>query len=52
MQSRSFSLRRLKPIRKVGNPPSVVPRAPSGAGEAGRRLWRAVLGEFELAEHD
>jgi hypothetical protein len=29
-----------------------VPRAPAGAGEAGRRLWRAVLGEFEVAEHE
>jgi hypothetical protein len=27
-------------------------RSPVGAGEAGRRLWRAVLGEFELAEHE
>jgi hypothetical protein len=29
-----------------------VPRTPAGAGDAGRRLWRAVLGEFELAEHE
>ena len=29
-----------------------VPAAPRGAGAAGRRLWRAVLGEFELAEHE
>jgi hypothetical protein len=29
-----------------------TPRAPAGAGEAGRKLWRAVLGEFELAEHE
>ncbi len=29
-----------------------LPAAPRGAGAAGRRLWRAVLGEFELAEHE
>jgi hypothetical protein len=29
-----------------------IPRAPEGAGAAGKRLWRAVLGEFELAEHE
>jgi hypothetical protein len=29
-----------------------IPRAPKGAGPAGRRLWRAVLGEFELDEHE
>jgi hypothetical protein len=29
-----------------------LPRVPAGAGEAGRRLWRTVLGEFELAEHE
>ncbi len=28
------------------------PAAPRGAGAAGRRLWRAVLAEFELAEHE
>jgi len=30
----------------------VVPRPPTGTGPAGRRLWRAVLGEYELAEHE
>lgn len=29
-----------------------IPRAPDGAGAAGRRLWRAVLAEFELAEYE
>jgi hypothetical protein len=29
-----------------------IPRAPEGAGPAGARLWRAVLAEFELAEHE
>ncbi len=29
-----------------------LPAAPRGAGAAGRRLWRAVLTEFELAEHE
>lgn len=29
-----------------------IPRAPAGAGDAGRRLWRAVLDEFELAEQE
>ena len=29
-----------------------TPRAPVSAGEAGRRLWRAVLSEFELGEHE
>jgi hypothetical protein len=29
-----------------------MPKTPSGAGPAGRRLWRAVLTEFELAEHE
>jgi hypothetical protein len=28
------------------------PRPPEGAGTAGRRLWRAILGEHELAEHE
>jgi hypothetical protein len=31
---------------------SDIPKAPAGAGAAGRRLWRAVLSEFELAEHE
>ena len=29
-----------------------MPNAPSGAGPTGRRLWRAVLADFELAEHE
>lgn len=31
---------------------SSTPRAPAGAGEAGRRLWRSVLADYELAEHE
>jgi hypothetical protein len=31
---------------------SDIPKAPTGAGAAGRRLWRAVLSEFDLAEHE
>lgn len=27
-------------------------RAPNGAKAAGKRLWRAVLADFELAEHE
>src|ERR1700743_1958441 len=29
-----------------------IPAAPKGLGVAGRRLWRSVLGDFELAEHE
>lgn len=29
-----------------------MPRAPQGLGPAGRRLWRSVLAEFELSEHE
>jgi hypothetical protein len=29
-----------------------IPRAPAGAGAAGHRLWRAVLSDFELGEHE
>ena len=29
-----------------------IPRTPAGAADAGRKLWRAVLDEFELAEHE
>lgn len=29
-----------------------VPRTPAGAGAAGRRLWRAVLAEYEFEEHE
>lgn len=28
------------------------PRAPEGAKAAGKRLWRSVLDEFELDEHE
>ncbi len=31
---------------------SRIPPAPRGARTSGRRLWRAVLEEFELAEHE
>jgi hypothetical protein len=29
-----------------------IPRPPKGAGPSGRRLWRAVAGEFDLDEHE
>jgi terminase small subunit-like protein len=29
-----------------------IPRPPKGAGPSGRRVWRAVVGEFELEEHE
>ncbi len=29
-----------------------IPAAPAGAGTAGKRLWRSVLADFELAEHE
>jgi hypothetical protein len=29
-----------------------IPAPPPGTGSTGRRLWRAVLTEFELAEHE
>ena len=29
-----------------------IPRAPQGAGAAGKRLWRSVTSEFDLAEHE
>lgn len=29
-----------------------LPAAPKGTKSSGRRLWRAVLGEFELDEHE
>ena len=29
-----------------------IPPTPPGTGTAGRRLWRSVLTEFELAEHE
>jgi hypothetical protein len=29
-----------------------VPKPPERAGPAGKRLWRAVLRDFELAEHE
>ena len=28
------------------------PNPPTGAGKAGAALWRAVLGEYELEEHE
>jgi hypothetical protein len=31
---------------------SDIPKPPMGAGPAGRRLWRSVLSEFDLAEHE
>ena len=34
----------------MGN--SRAPRPPASAGDAGRRLWRAVLGEYELTGAD
>lgn len=27
-------------------------KAPAGLGPAGRKLWQAITGEFELAEHE
>jgi hypothetical protein len=29
-----------------------IPKAPQGAGPSGRRIWRAILGEFDLDEHE
>lgn len=29
-----------------------IPPAPPGSGPAGRKLWRSVLGSFELDEHE
>jgi hypothetical protein len=29
-----------------------VPPAPRGAGAAGKRLWRSILAEYELEEHE
>ncbi|CAI7979443.1 conserved hypothetical protein [Frankia sp. Hr75.2] len=29
-----------------------IPAAPKGAGPAGRRLWRSIVSEFDLAEHE
>ncbi len=29
-----------------------IPAAPTGAQSAGRRLWRAVVVDFDLAEHE
>lgn len=29
-----------------------VPSAPAGSGTAGRRLWRSVMADFELSEHE
>jgi hypothetical protein len=30
---------------------TAIPRAPASSDAGGRRLWRAVLADFELAEH-
>ena len=29
-----------------------IPPAPKGAGAAGKRLWRSILAEYELEEHE
>ncbi|TQM62944.1 hypothetical protein FBY41_2989 [Humibacillus xanthopallidus] len=29
-----------------------IPPTPPGTGPAGRRLWRSVLSDYELAEHE
>jgi hypothetical protein len=29
-----------------------MPTVPAGTGTAGRRLWRAILGEYEFEEHE
>ncbi len=29
-----------------------IPRPPAGSGPSGRRLWRSVVAEFELGEHE
>jgi hypothetical protein len=42
----------LKPNRKAGDRVVSIPRAPIGAGDAGKRLWRAVTSDFELGEHE
>lgn len=34
----------------VTNP--AIPAAPRGSKSAGKRLWRAVLADFELGEHE
>jgi hypothetical protein len=31
---------------------TAIPKAPQGTGPAGRKLWREVLGEYELEEHE
>lgn len=38
--------------RACDPPVSSIPKAPKGAQTAGRRLWRSVLSEFELQEHE
>ena len=32
--------------------PSASPRAPTGIGPAGRRLWRSILDGYVLTEHE
>src|SRR5687768_13191439 len=39
-------------MREVILMTSSIPKAPTGAGAAGRRLWRSILAEFEVAEHE
>jgi hypothetical protein len=29
-----------------------IPQAPPGSGTAGKRLWRSVVQDYELAEHE
>jgi hypothetical protein len=36
----------------VANKASRAPAAPKGAGVSGARLWREVLGGYELEEHE
>jgi hypothetical protein len=31
---------------------NTIPRAPKGSGPDGRKLWRAVLSDYELSEHE
>ena len=40
------------PKTPENGPLGVVPRAPRGTGEAGKRLWRSVIEEFELSSHE
>ena len=40
----------LEPVPDSDNDP--VPDAPTGAGEAGKRLWLAVVSAYDLGEHE